>query len=82
MNQDQLPNLTYDVIFNKELLIFEIWQYNNDFNTKALVQSYSVELITQLLKENFINALLMLGGKLNTPIPPPPIDIPPSKKSV
>jgi hypothetical protein len=60
--QSQLPNLTYDVIFNKESSTFEIWQYNNDFNTKALLQSYSLELITQLLKENFVNALLLLGA--------------------
>ena len=60
--QNQLPNLTYDLIFNKESLTFEIWQYNNDFNTRALLQSYSLELITQLLKENFVNALLLLGA--------------------
>lgn len=62
--QNQLPNLTYDLIFNKESLTFEIWQYNNDFNTRALLQSYSLELITQLLKENFVDALLLLGGTM------------------
>ena len=62
--QNQLPNLTYDLIFNKESLTFEIWQYNNDFNTRALLQSYSLELITQLLKENFVDALLLLGGPM------------------
>lgn len=64
-----MSNLTYDVIFNDEFKTFEIWQINNDFDTKALLQSYTLELITQLLKENFVNALLMLGGKINTPVP-------------
>lgn len=96
--QDQLPSLTYDLIFNDEFKTFEIWQYNNDFDTKALIQSYSLELITQLLKENFVNALLLLGGTMkqvpetndcgcgsvacNTKVPDAPDDIIPSKKSV
>ena len=96
--QNQLPSLMYDVIFNKELFTFEIWQYNNDFNTKALIQSYSLELITQLLKENFVNALLILGGAIkqvpgandcgcgsvacNTKVPHAPDNIMPVKKNV
>ena len=74
--QNQLPNLTYDLIFNKESLTFEIWQYNNDFNTRALLQSYSLELITQLLKENFVNALLLLGATVKQVPEVPVVDNP------